>query len=86
LAKAIRPHVERHRYATQLGALTHEHGTYARQFHGNDEMPAVAAQTVIAEPAGEVAVVELSSAATPIRGSWPDDGPFALQRTGRPRH
>ncbi len=45
------PQAELHLYATDLSSLTHGHATYRRQFHGYEQMPAEAAQKIIAESA-----------------------------------
>ena len=51
--RAVVPQAELHLYATQLHSLTHGRGTFARRFHGYEQMPADAAQKVIAEHAKE---------------------------------
>jgi elongation factor G len=49
--RAIVPQGELHLYATQLQSMTHGHARYSRRFRGYEEMPADAAQRVIAEAA-----------------------------------
>jgi elongation factor G len=51
VVKAIVPSAELHLYATDLNSLTHGHGSWLRRFHGYEQMPAEAAQKVIAESA-----------------------------------
>lgn len=58
VVRAVVPQAELHLYATHLNSLSHGHGTFARHFHGYQEMPAEAAQKVIAEHAKEVELVE----------------------------
>ncbi len=47
--RAIVPQAELHLFATDLHAMTHGHGTFTQKFHGYEQMPAEAAQRVIAE-------------------------------------
>ncbi len=47
--RALIPQAELHLYATQLQSLTHGHATFKRRFKGYEEMPAEAAQRVVAE-------------------------------------
>jgi elongation factor G len=47
--RAIVPQAELHLFATDLHAMTHGHGTFTQKFHGYEQMPADAAQRVIAE-------------------------------------
>jgi len=49
--KANVPQAELHLYATDLSSLTHGHAIFRRSFHGYEQMPAEAAQRVIAESA-----------------------------------
>jgi elongation factor G len=51
--RAVVPQAELHLYATNLSSLTHGHATYVRRFHGYEQMPADAAQRVIADHAKE---------------------------------
>lgn len=51
VVKAIVPSAELHLYATDLNSLTHGHGSWLRRFYGYEQMPAEAAQKVIAESA-----------------------------------
>jgi elongation factor G len=51
--RAIVPQAELHLYATQLHSMTHGHATFARRFHGYEQMPPDAAQKVIVEHAKE---------------------------------
>jgi len=51
--RAIVPQAEMHLYATQLHSLTHGHATFARRFHGYEQMPPDAAQKVVVEHAKE---------------------------------
>ena len=51
--RAIVPQAELHLYATQLQSITHGHATFARHFHGYEQVPGDAAQKVIAEHAKE---------------------------------
>jgi elongation factor G len=53
LIRAVIPQAELHLYATQLQSLTHGHATFTRRFRGYEEMPAEAAQRVVAEHAKE---------------------------------
>jgi elongation factor G len=58
--RAVVPQAELHKYATDLHSLTHGRATFSRRFVGYEEMPADAAQKVIAEhaKAGEREMVE----------------------------
>jgi elongation factor G len=56
--RAVVPRSELHLYATQLYSLTHGHGTFTRRFSGYEQVPADAAQKVIAEHAKEAEMVE----------------------------
>lgn len=49
--RAVVPQAELHLYATQLQSMTHGHATFWRRFRGYEEMPAEAAQRVIADAA-----------------------------------
>jgi elongation factor G len=49
--RAVVPQAELHLYATQLQSMTHGYATYSRRFRGYEEMPAEAAQRVVAEAA-----------------------------------
>ncbi|HYD51205.1 MAG TPA: elongation factor G [Gemmatimonadaceae bacterium] len=49
--RAVVPQAELHLYATNLQSMTHGHARYSRRFRGYEEMPAEAAQRVIAEAA-----------------------------------
>ncbi len=59
--RAVVPQAELHLYATDLHSMTHGRGTFARRFHGYEQMPGDAAQKVIEESAkvkeGELAEV-----------------------------
>ncbi|MEJ7810984.1 MAG: elongation factor G [Gemmatimonadaceae bacterium] len=47
--RAVVPQAELHLYATDLNSMTHGRGSFARKVRGYEEMPADAAQRVIAE-------------------------------------
>ncbi len=51
--RAVVPQAELHLYATNLSSLTHGHATYARRFHGYEQVPGEVATKVIAEHAKE---------------------------------
>ncbi len=47
--RAVVPRSELHLYATQLHSLSHGHGIFSRRFNGYEQVPAEAAQKLIAE-------------------------------------
>jgi elongation factor G len=49
--KAVVPQAELHLYATHLQSMTHGRARYSRRFRGYDEVPAEAAQRIIAAAA-----------------------------------
>jgi len=51
--RALVPQSELHLYASALQSMTHGRATFRRQFRGYEEMPAEAAQRVVAEVAKE---------------------------------
>lgn len=51
--RAVIPQAELHMYASALQSMTQGRATFTRHFHGYEEMPADAAQRVIAESAKE---------------------------------
>ena len=49
VVRAIIPQAELHLYATDLSSMTHGRATFSRRFRGYEEVPAEAAQKIIAE-------------------------------------
>jgi elongation factor G len=47
--RALMPEAELHAFITEMHALTHGHGSFTQRFHGYEQIPAEAAQRVIAE-------------------------------------
>ncbi len=55
--RAVVPRSELHLYATQLHSLSHGHGTFTRRFNGYEQVPAEAAQKLMAEQMRETELV-----------------------------
>lgn len=55
---AVIPQAELHLYATELSSMTHGRATFTSRFRGYDEMPADAAQKIMAEASSEEVFAE----------------------------